>query len=61
VFLDVITTKHASFAKRLLEGAGVTISEDRLFGLGSGTKRDVLAMLAATREGENASVFSVSF
>lgn len=47
----VITTKHRTFARKLLERAGVVdFPEDRLFGLGSGKKRDVLGMLASTRE-----------
>lgn len=47
----VVTTKHRTFARKLLERAGLQdFPEDRLFGLGTGKKREVLHMLASTRE-----------
>ena len=46
----VITTKHQSFASKLLQSVGIKLPLDRIFGLGSGPKRDVLASIARERE-----------
>lgn len=46
----VITTKHQSFASKLLQSVGINLPLDRIFGLGSGPKRDVLASIARERE-----------
>jgi len=50
VSVYVVTTKHASFAAKLLASVGVNLPPDRLFGLGSGKKREVLSALARERE-----------
>jgi len=50
----VITTKHSSFALKLLENAGISgLEKDRVFGLGSGEKREVLTEIAKKRESMN--------
>lgn len=48
----VVTTKHSSFAVKLLNRVGIDLPMDRIFGLGSGKKRQVLSNLATSREAQ---------
>lgn len=56
----IVTTKQARFVKALLEANGVhRISEDRIFGLGSGTKISVLKKIIAMPESKGKKVLFV--
>lgn len=46
----IITTKQARFAKLLLNKAGINIADDRIYGLGSGSKISVLKKIMAMPE-----------
>eukprot|EP00904_Undaria_pinnatifida_P012979 jgi/Undpi1/8811/HiC_scaffold_25.g11273.m1 len=53
----VVTTKQQRFASALLEYAGVKVPLERIFGLGTGPKADVLAELAAKHSGSTLHFF----
>jgi hypothetical protein len=53
ISIYVVTTKHASFAKKLLLRQGVELPDDRIFGLGSGKKREVITTISREREAVN--------
>ncbi|CAM9257385.1 unnamed protein product [Sphacelaria rigidula] len=53
----VVTTKQQRFASALLEHAGLKIPVERIYGLGSGPKVDVLSELKAKHSGQTIHFF----